>query len=338
MGWKRERALVFGGGGFLGRAIIRQLMDNGVSSIVSFGRSFQPELKELGVEHISGDLRDMDAVYAACKNSTVVFHTAAKAGIWGKWPEYYGINVEGTLNVLKGCLKNSIPVMVYTSSPSVAYPPCMNIENADEKRPYPDKFLAYYPQTKAMAEKEVLMASNKDFLTTALRPHLLWGPGDPHLLPRVVERARKGKLMIVGNAENLVDMTYVDNAASAHIKVAANLLRGDKAAAGKAYFISDDKPVNLWNWIEILLKRLDIPAPSRKISYRKAYFAGALLEAVYGLFALNAEPPMTRFVAGQLAFSHYFNISAAKKDFGYEPLTGYDEIFEKTLEFLKKYK
>jgi nucleoside-diphosphate-sugar epimerase len=212
----------------------------------------------------------------------------------------------------------------------VAYPPTLNIENMNESSPYPETFLAHYPHSKALAEQLVMRANDAILSTVSLRPHLIWGPEDPHLLPRLIQKGRMGKLIQVGAADNLVDLTYVENAAYAHILAAENL-NGNGNAAGKTYFISDEAPVNIWKWLYELFEKLDIPPVKKSISYRQAYCLGAVMEKLFLL--LPGEPPMTRFVAGQLAFSHYFNISAAKKDLGYQPAVTPEEAMEKTIAY-----
>ncbi|MCX6986095.1 MAG: NAD-dependent epimerase/dehydratase family protein [Lentisphaerae bacterium] len=313
MNWKNESVLVTGGGGFLGKQIIEALRRLDCGSIRSVGRNPQPELEKTGVEVLCGDISDSSFILKACESRTLVFHTAALAGVWGKRGDFFRINVTGTRNVADACRKRNVGVLVYTSSPSVVLHDG-DTENADESVPYTEKYLAPYPETKAIAERLVLNANSADFATVAIRPHLIWGPGDPHLLPRVVEMAGKGKLIQVGDGKNLVDMTYVDNAASAHI-AAAETLRNSQKANGKAYFISDGNPVVLWDWINNLLKRLDIP--------------------LLYMLPFSGEPPMTRFVAGQLAHSHYFNISAARNDLGYNPGISHEDALEKTLEWLR---
>lgn len=332
MNWKNESVLVTGGGGFLGKQIIEALLRLDCGSIRSVGRNPQPELGKIGVEVLCGDISDSSFILKACESRSLVFHVAALAGVWGKPGDFYRVNVTGTRNVLDACRKGNVSALVYTSSPSVVLHGG-DTENADESIPYPEKYLAPYPETKAVAERLALNANSADFATVALRPHLIWGPGDPHLLPRVIERARKRKLVQVGDGKNLVDMTYVGNAAFAHI-AAAEALRNSQKANGRAYFISDGNPVVLWDWINNLLKRLDIPPVNRKISYRSAYMAGALMELL-GKLPFSGEPAMTRFIAGQLANSHYFNITAARNDLGYNPVTTPEAALEKTIEWLR---
>jgi nucleoside-diphosphate-sugar epimerase len=325
------KALVTGGGGFLGGAIVRQLIARG-DQVRSFSRGDYPELRELGVEVRRGDLADKEAVASAAEGCDVVFHTAAKAGIWGPYQDYYRANVIGTQNVIDACRRHGIERLVYTSSPSVVFNG-RDMEGIDESAPYPARFHAHYPRTKAQAEKLVLQANSAALATVALRPHLIWGPGDNHLLPRIIVRGKVGALRRIGKKPLLVDCVYVDNAAYAHL-LAADRLRPGAAIAGKAYFISQGDPRPLWDLINMMLKAADVPPVNRHISPRLAYAAGWLFEWVYRLFRICGEPRMTRFLARELSTAHWFNISAARHDLGYEPIVSIDEgiaLLEKRL-------
>jgi nucleoside-diphosphate-sugar epimerase len=207
--------------------------------------------------------------------------------------------------------------------------------NADERVPYPTRYECPYPATKAQAERLVLQANGKDgLLTTSLRPHLIYGPGDPHLFPRIIDRARKGLLVQVGDGTNKVDITYVENAADAHLLAADRL--GDGAPVnGQAYFISQGAPVLLWPWINEILMALGIPVVRRKISRGVARTVGAAMEMAYTVLPLRGEPRMTRFLADQLATSHYFDISKARNDLGYEPRISTEEGLERTIKALQ---
>jgi 2-alkyl-3-oxoalkanoate reductase len=325
------KALVTGGGGFLGGAIVRQLLARG-DDVRSFSRGDYPELRELGVEVCRGDLADAEAVAAAVLGCDIVFHTAAKAGIWGPYQDYYRANVIGTQNVIDACRHHGIERLVYTSSPSVVFNG-RDMEGVDESAPYPRRYHAHYPRTKAQAEKLVLQANSAALATVALRPHLIWGPGDNHLMPRIIARGKVGALRQIGQRPLLVDCVYVDNAAHAHL-LAADRLRPGAAIAGKAYFISQGDPRPLWDLINLMLKAANVPTVDRHISPRLAYAAGWWFEWVYRIFGIRGEPRMTRFLAGELSTAHWFNISAARRDLGYEPIVSIDKgiaLLEKRL-------
>jgi nucleoside-diphosphate-sugar epimerase len=316
------KALVTGGGGFLGGVILRMLRERG-DEVCSFSRADYPALATLGVEQFRGDLGDKLAVIEAAKSCDIVFHVAAKAGIWGSYADFYQANVTGTENILEACRANGIKKLIYTSSPSVVFDGG-DVEGGDESIPYPSSYEAHYPATKALAEKLVLAANSPQLATVALRPHLIWGPGDNHLVPRIVAKGRAGKLRKIGERPNLVDTVYVDNAARAHLQAADRLAPGSPPA-GKAYFISNGQPIPLWEIVNRILAAADIPPVTRSISPRLAYTVGCLCEGAWGMLRLSGEPPMTRFVAHELASAHWFDISAARRDLGYQPEVSIDD-------------
>lgn len=309
--------LVTGANGFLGQYIVEQLVGRG-DRVRAYCRRHSLDLDRLGVETVLGDVRDAEATAAACHQIEVVFHVAAVAGIWGPWKHFYETNTLGTRHVIAGCQRQSVPKLVYTSSPSVTFDGREQC-GIDESSPYPKHWFCHYPHTKALAEQEVLAASGRQgLLACALRPHLIWGPRDRQLVPRVIERARRNQLVRVGDGQNLIDMVYVENAALAHLKAADRLSPGSPVA-GSAYFISQGEPVNCWRWIDELLALAGLPPVKRSISTRAAYAIGAALEAAYTVLRKRSEPRMTRFLALQLGTSHYFSIEKARRDFGYEP-------------------
>ncbi|MFO7577803.1 MAG: NAD-dependent epimerase/dehydratase family protein [Pelovirga sp.] len=308
--------LVTGGRGFLGGAIVRQLRARG-ESVRSLARHPCAALATAGVEEFIGDLADPDLVERAVSGCELVYHVAAKAGVWGDEAEFYRTNVEGTRNILAACRARGVTRLVYTSSPSVVFTGA-DMAGVNESVPYPRHYHASYPRTKALAEQLVLAASSPQLATVALRPHLIWGPGDNHLVPRILDRGRKGQLRRVGSGDNLVDTLYIDNAVHAHLQAAAVLAPGS-AVAGKAYFIANGEPLPLWELIDRILAAGDLPPVTRSISPALAYAAGALLEGVYRTLRLAGEPRMTRFVARELATAHWFDLTAARTDFNYCP-------------------
>ncbi|WP_406694713.1 NAD-dependent epimerase/dehydratase family protein [Singulisphaera sp. Ch08] len=317
-------ALVTGGGGFLGHAIVRLLRARG-DTVRSLARGEYPALTALGVEPIRGDLTDPEAVLRAVEGCDVVFHVAAKAGIWGPYEEYHRCNVDGTRHVLEACRARGVRRLVYTSSPSVVFDG-RDQEGVNETAPYASRFDSPYPATKALAERLVLEADCAELATTALRPHLIWGPGDNHLIPRLIARARAGRLRRIGRKDHLVDSIYIDNAAEAHLLAADRLAPGpDSPVHGKAYFLSQGEPWPLWSLINGILAAAGVPPVTRSVPRGAALLAGTLLEQVYRALGRTAEPPMTRFLAHQLSTAHWFDIRAARRDFGYKPSVSIDE-------------
>jgi 2-alkyl-3-oxoalkanoate reductase len=323
------KALVTGGGGFLGRYIVERLVARG-DVVRALARQRYPEIEALGVETIQADVRDRAALVRAASGTDVVFHVAALTLPWGPWADFYRTNVEGTDNVIEACRANGVGRLVYTSTPSVVFADG-DLVNANETLPYPTHYRAHYPATKAIAERHVLAANGRDGLwTVALRPHLVWGPRDKELIPRIVRRARAGRIVIVGDGRNKVDITYVDNAADAHL-LAADALGPRSPVGGQAYFISQGEPVVLWDFVNDLLERLGLPRIRRSIPYPVARGLGALIEIAHTVLGLAGEPFMTRFLAAQLAHSHYFSIDKARRDFGYRPRVSTAEGLERLI-------
>jgi len=310
------KLFVTGGGGFLGLAIVRQLRGQG-HEVVTFSRGNYPALDQLGVTHFRGDLSDYAVLRQAITGCEAVFHVAAKSGICGKYEDYYLANVKGTENVLQACRELGIRNLVFTSSPSVVFHG-KDSEGHNESILYPEKYDAYYPQTKAIAEKLVMAANDISLKTVSLRPHLIWGPEDPNFLPRLFQKSKAGKLRILGRSPNRVDCIYVDNAAKAHLQAFAQLLLDPSRVEGKTYFISQDAPIPIAELINQLLATGGFPPVTKYLSPGIARFAGRFLETAYRIFGISAEPAITLFLAKQLSTSHWYDISAARKDFGYE--------------------
>lgn len=311
---RNSPVLVTGGTGFLGRHLVDRLLAAG-RRVTVLARRPAPDLAARGVTFVAADLDDAAAVAAACAGAETVFHVAAKVGVWGRYDDFHRANVLGTRAILAGCRAHGVKRLVYTSTPSVVYNG-RDLAGAGESLPLTTSCPSAYPLTKAIAEREVLAADSPALRTVALRPHLIWGVGDPHLVPRILARARAGRLRIVGAGGNRVDMVHVANAADAHLLAEAALRRG---TGGRAYFITNGEPVGLWDWINGLLVALGEPPLTRRISLGAASAVGAVCEGLWRVLPLRGEPPMTRFVAAELAKDHWFSIAAARRDLGYEP-------------------
>lgn len=310
------KVMVTGGGGFLGRRIVDGLLREG-HRVVAFQRQDHPDLAARGVEIRRGSLVDADALRAALAGCEAVIHTAAKAGVWGPRKDYFTTNVEGTRNLCSCMREVGITRLVHCSTPSVVFNRG-SFEGADESLPYGRDWLCHYAESKARAEASVLeWGRSGNARVIALRPHLIWGPGDPHLLPKVIERSRAGRLRIVGDGTNRVDITRVENAAAAHLLALKALERG--SAVNRPYFISQGEPVVLWGWINDLLERVGVAPLRKRISLPAAYRIGALCEVAWKLTGRQGIPPMTRFVALELGKSHWFSIDAARSELGYRP-------------------
>jgi len=315
-------ALVTGGGGFLGAAIVRRLRTRG-DAVHSFSRGRYPELDALGVTQHQGDLADAIAVSRAAAGCDMVFHVAAKAGVGGRYRDYHRANVLGTANVLTACRHHGIARLVYTSSPSVIFTG-RDMAGVNESVPYPSHYEAAYPRTKAIAERMVLQANGPLLATVALRPHLIWGPGDNHLIPRILARARAGRLRRIGTESKLIDSVFIDDAADAHL-LAADRLAPASPIAGKTYFITQGEPVPLWDLVNRILHSAALGPVTRAIPARLAYAVGWVLETVYAVFWPHGEPPLTRFVARELATAHWFDVTAARRDLDYAPKISLEE-------------
>jgi 2-alkyl-3-oxoalkanoate reductase len=316
------KVLVTGGGGFLGGALVALARGRGLS-VRSLSRQYYPRLEKLGVEQIQGDVSDAGVVDRAVEGCQTVFHTAAKAGLWGPEREYELVNVQGTRNVIDACRSKGARRIIFTSSPSVVFNG-RAMEGADESAPYPSRFDASYPKTKALAEQLVVASNNNDLAAVSIRPHLIWGPGDNNLLPRIISRASSGRLRRIGGGEPMIDPIYIDNAAMAHF-LAADKLEPGSPIAGKIYFVTQGEIIPLWTMIDRLLEAAGMPHVQRSIKRPVAIATAGLLEFGYFLSSQTAEPPLTRFLVRQLSTTHWFKIDAARRDLGYEPTISIDQ-------------
>lgn len=349
---------VTGASGFIGGKLVARLRAEG-RPVRALARRPLPELERLGAEIVAGDLHDADALARGCAGAGTVFHVAGRVGVWGPADEFFRVNVGGTRAVLEAARAAGVTRFVYTSSPSVVYHGG-DLAGVDESAPLCTVAPCAYPTSKAAAEKLVTSANAAGFATVALRPHLVWGPGDRNVVPRVLALAEKGRLKIVGSGLNRVDITHIDNVVDAHLLAeravmparGSGLPPSDAArtghlpsesrapgeagrAAGRAYFITNGEPIVLWDWINTLLRGLGRPSVTRRVSLRTAYVAGGALEFLWRVLTLAGEPPMTRFVAKELATDHWFRIDAARRDLGYTPRVSVTEGTQQLIESLR---
>jgi len=329
------KILVTGGLGFVGHALVQKLLSQN-HEVHALGRTLDPPSTKLvhGLHYHNHDLAKGPLQSAWFEGTDTVFHLAAKAAVGGSYESYRQANLTGTENLLSASSEIGVTKFIYTSTPSVAFS-TEPIRGGNESLPYSKENFSPYASTKALAEKAVLSYNNTQGMRTiALRPHLIWGEGDPHLLPRVISRHRAGKLKIVGDGKNLVDLTHLDNVVHAHL-CAFQAMTVDSLLGGKAYFIGQNEPVALWQWLNEIFDQLNLPSLKKSVSYRTAFLLGQVIEKFWSIFHLTSDPPMTRFVAAQLAHDHWFSSLAAEKDLGYKPLINMEEAMQKTLPWLK---
>lgn len=321
------KVLVTGGGGFLGLALCRALQAQGYT-VRSIQRRDSAALRELGVEQVLGDLANAEAVRAAVSGVDAIVHNAAMAGAWGPYQDYYRANVLGTRNVLQAARAAGVRKVVYTSTPSVTHRATHPVAGQSAAQvPYGEGLRAPYAATKKLAEIEALAANDASLAVTALRPRLIWGAGDNHLLPRLVERSRAGRLRLIGSGDNLIDSTYVTNAADAHVRALQALEPGSRNA-GKAYFISNGEPRSMKDTVNALLDAAGEPPVSQHIPAAVAMAAAHVMQAAYRGLPLRGEPLLTPFVVEQMLTTHWYDMTPAREDFGYVPAVSFDQGIE----------
>ncbi|MFK7967497.1 MAG: NAD-dependent epimerase/dehydratase family protein [Burkholderiaceae bacterium] len=328
-----KKVVVTGASGFLGFALTQALVQQGVK-VVCLCRTCPPALQALGIEWHAVDLANQPVASELLVGAEVIFHVAALTGLAGPAKRYWPTNVDGTTKVLAAAEAAGVTRLVYTSSPSAVFDAKPH-QMADESLPYPPSHLSGYAASKAAAEQLVLNANSKQLRTVALRPHLIVGENDTQIIPFLIERARSGRLVKVGAGKNLVSLTYIDNAVHAHLDAAQALLERSECR-GKTYFINQQTPVNLWDWVETLLQALGEPVPSRQLSSRSAYALATILEVIFGLLPDSVgDPPLNRFLVKQFSVDHYYDISAAKRDIGYSERVSIEEATHKIVQAFK---
>ena len=324
-----KRVLVTGGGGFVGKALCKRLKSEGYT-VISLARGSYPELQQAGIETVQCDLSsDSKELDGLLNGVDTVFHVAAKVKMWGRWEDFYNTNVLGTKRLLDAASSAGVKKFIYTSSPSVVADGT-NLRGVDETYPYPDSYEAFYPKSKAMAEKLVVEAHNKNGMKTAiLRPHLIWGPGDTNLIPTIINKAKSGDLVQIGDGENLVDLCFIDDCVEAHM-CSMKSLEENPNAGGKAYFISQGQPVKLWDWINKVLVASGLQKIERKVSFGFAHFLAGVFEFFAKIMPGDREPRLTKFLVSEMATDHYFDISLAAKELNFKPRYNIEDAMKVT--------
>ncbi len=323
------KVLVTGATGFLGQALARRLRSQQFD-VSALGRNpaVLAQLEREGMRPIQADLADRQAVAAACQGQAIVFHVGALAAPWGKREDFYRSNVLGTQNVITGCETHSVGRLVHVSTPSI-YFGLDSLVDVAEDAPLPARPVNEYARTKLLAETEVDSAFARGVPVLTIRPRAIFGPGDTAILPRLIARLKTGRLPVIGDGRNLIDMTYVENVVDALLLCATS----PAATLGKKYNITNGESTALWPLIEKLCTALGYPLPKRHIPYRVADGAAALMEIVYGLLPGQPEPPLTRYSVALLAKNTTLDISAARRELGYQPQISVEEGFQRFVEW-----
>jgi nucleoside-diphosphate-sugar epimerase len=323
--------LVTGATGFLGKTLTRRLLTLGVT-VTAQGRNpaILAQLQNEGARPVQAELSDAPALLAASQDQQAVFHCAALSSPWGKKEDFYRANVQGTACVIQGCQSAGVKRLVYVSTPSIYFRFTSRL-NVPEDAPLPARPVNLYAQTKLLAEGLVDQAFASGLPAITFRPRAIFGPGDNAILPRLIGRLKTGRLPVIGDGQTLTDLTYVDNVVDALLLG----LEAPPAALGRKFNITNGQPVLLWEMVRDLCQALGYRYPRRRIPYRLADSAAALMEVLYRLLPGQPEPPLTRYMVSVVAQSSTLDISAARRLLGYAPRVSIEEGFER---FIRSWK
>jgi nucleoside-diphosphate-sugar epimerase len=317
------KVLVTGAGSALMGGVAATLARRG-DDVVCLQRRAVGFPDDVRIAQVHGDLRDLDAVLTAAEGCDAIVHGGARVGVVGSWSDFHSVNVEGTLHVIHAARLGGVGRLVHVSTPSVAHVG-HSLVGIGAEEAVTGRHGAFYAESKALAERVALDANSDTLAVVAIRPHLVWGPGDTQLVGRIVERATAGRLMMVGSGSALVDTTYLDNAVSAHV-AALDALHAGAPCAGHAYVVANGEPRTVHELVEGICLAAGVPFAPRHVPARVARGVGSIVERVWPRFRAG-EPPITRFVAEQLGTAHWFDPRPARDDLGWEPSVSLDEGF-----------
>lgn len=325
------RVLVTGGTGFLGRALAKRLLQEGLEVTLS-GRNPQKatDLVSLGARFVAASLEDAAAVQRLCYQQQIVFHCGALSSPWGPTAAFMASNWQGTRYVVQACLQNQVERLVHVSTPSI-YVGYNSQLNVSENHPLPPPINAY-AHSKALAETEVQKGLSQGLPSVILRPRAIYGPEDSAILPRIVRALKRGRLPIVGDGQNLTDLTYIDDAVQA-LWLAA---QAPQHAVGQAYNITSGDPQPLWPLLFDLCDALGFAKPRRQLGAKTALALAGVLEVLYR-YSSGREPPLTRYAVSVLSSSVTLNIQAARRDLGYQPQVNSREGLQRYVQWWRQH-
>lgn len=324
------KVLLTGGRSLLGAEVVRALHARG-DEVSVLQRHPSAVAAELGIAETLCDLNDHDAVASACAGQRAVLHLAARVGVVGTKAQFRATNIDGTRSILRAAQDAGVERFVFVSSPSVAHSG-HSLVGAPAGPADPIHAKGHYSRTKAAAELDALAADAPGFATVAVRPHLVWGPGDTQLVGRIVARARGGRLPLVGGGRALIDTTYLDNAVSALVAA----LDHAQLAHSRAFVVSNGEPRPVADVLGAMCRAAGLPEPHRSVPAPLAWAAGGAVEAAWALARRTDDPPMTRFLARQLATAHWFDLSATRQYLGWEPTVSLDEGFARLAQWFSE--
>jgi nucleoside-diphosphate-sugar epimerase len=319
------KILVTGATGFLGKALAHRLKNRG-DDVTVLGRNplILAELEREGMRAIRAELADAVAVRTACQGQQIVFHSGALSSAWGPARDFYRSNVVGTINVVAGCEAEAVRRLVHISTPSIYFRYESRLDVREDAL-LPQRSANEYARTKLLAEAEIDRASARGMPVITIRPRAIFGEGDNAILPRLIDRLERGRLRIIGDGKNITDLTYVENVVDALLLC----IESPSSTLGKKYNLTNGEPMPLWPLIERLCGALGYEFPRRQISYSLALWLAGVLEGISLLLPGQPEPFLTRYMVGVLAKSTTLDISAARRDLGYQPRFSVDEGFER---------
>lgn len=320
------KVLVTGGSSLIGTGMIAALAARG-DDVVALQRQRSEAVERVGALQRLGDIRDSAAVVEAMQGCDAIVHLAAKVGVVGQWEDYRSINVDGTRNVLAAARTTGIARLVHVSSPSVAHGG-ESIVGGLATPPVLGRRRSWYAESKAMAEIDALACASEDLGVVAVRPHLVWGPGDMQLVGRIVQRAASGRLALVGDGRALVDTTYIDNAVDALV-AALDVVEPGSRCSGRAYVVANGEPRSIRELVAGICEAAQVPFAPRTVSLRVGATLGAVVERAWPLLRRDDEPPLTRFLAEQLGTAHWFDPRPTRDDLGWTPGVSIDAGLER---------
>jgi nucleoside-diphosphate-sugar epimerase len=327
------RVLVTGASGLLGGGVARVLAGRGErvtvlqrrpSGLAGAGPG------RLGLVEVLADVSDHAAVRRAAEDHDAVVHLAAKVNVTGRWSDYERVNVGGTQAVIDACRAAGVPRLVYVSSPSVTHAG-RSLAGQGAGVADPERARGSYARSKAVAERLALGADGEHLAVLAVRPHLVWGPGDRQLVARIVERARAGRLPVIGSGAALVDSTYIDNAVHAVVAAVDRCGAGPAEAHGEALVVTNGEPRPIGELVGDLCAAAGAPRPHRHVPVPLALAVGAAVQSVWGLAdrvrpgRISGDPPMTRFVVEQMSTAHWFDQRRTRELLRWTPAISLDE-------------